>query len=287
MAIYTGTNGDDTIPSAGQDVSGDDFIRGLGGNDSIFGDTGDDVIFGGHGQPQPSGNDTLEGGDGNDRLEGEDGDDHLDGGAGIDEASYALAAGAVNVNLSTGLASDGYGGTDTLVNIENVRGSAYGDTLTGDGGANVLRGLGGADTLDGGAGIDWVYYDLDAIFSGTNGVTVNLGAGTAIDGFGNTDTLIGIENAAGSDYADVLIGDAGDNVLLGLGDNDDLSGGAGNDTLTGGAGDDTLSGGDGDDLLNGGSGGDVLDGGAGIDTVSYEGAIGLLRADLMFPSVNT
>jgi Ca2+-binding RTX toxin-like protein/preprotein translocase subunit YajC len=42
-----------------------------------------------------------------------------------------------------------------LVNIENLTGTnAAGQTLTGNGGANVITGAGGADTIDGGAGAD-------------------------------------------------------------------------------------------------------------------------------------
>jgi Ca2+-binding RTX toxin-like protein len=52
----------------------------------------------------------------------------------------------VVVNLATGTASDGYGGTDTLSGIENVRGSTFNDTLTGDANANWLEGGVGNDT---------------------------------------------------------------------------------------------------------------------------------------------
>ncbi len=58
------------------------------------------------------------------------------------------------VNLATGTAQNGYGGTDTLVGIHNVLGSAHADTLTGDGGTDTLDGAGGGDTLVAGAGND-------------------------------------------------------------------------------------------------------------------------------------
>ena len=48
----------------------------------------------------------------------------------------------------------GGAGTDTLINIENLTGSAFNDTLTGDADANVISGLAGNDTLNGGAGDD-------------------------------------------------------------------------------------------------------------------------------------
>ena len=62
------------------------------------------------------------------------------------------------VDLSAGIAQDGRrGGTDTLVNIERVRGADLGDdTLIGDAGDNNLDGRAGDDTLDGGAGFDFL-----------------------------------------------------------------------------------------------------------------------------------
>jgi Ca2+-binding RTX toxin-like protein len=45
-------------------------------------------------------------------------------------------------------------GTDTLTSIENLVGSDFNDTLTGDAGANKLEGGVGNDTLNGGLGND-------------------------------------------------------------------------------------------------------------------------------------
>ncbi|MCH9020134.1 MAG: squalene/phytoene synthase family protein, partial [Proteobacteria bacterium] len=90
----------------------------------------------------------LEGGAGDDTLEGGAGVDTLDGGADIDTASYVNAAGAVTVDLSSNTASDdGDGASDTLVGIENVTGSGFGDTITGDSNANVLVGNAGDDSF--------------------------------------------------------------------------------------------------------------------------------------------
>jgi len=74
----------------------------------------------------------------------------MDGGDGIDTLKFQDAATA---SLATGVANDG-GGTDMLTSIENLTGSPYADTLTGDAGSNQLDGLNGADTLDGGGGND-------------------------------------------------------------------------------------------------------------------------------------
>lgn len=68
---------------------------------------------------------------------------------------HGTVGAAVTVNLGTGTASDGSGGTDTLSGIENIKGSmSYGDTLTGDSGNNTIEGFGGADTINGGQGAD-------------------------------------------------------------------------------------------------------------------------------------
>ena len=43
---------------------------------------------------------------------------------GIDTVDYSTDPNAVTVNLLTGIATDGFGGTDTLISIENANGSA-------------------------------------------------------------------------------------------------------------------------------------------------------------------
>ena len=57
-------------------------------------------------------------------------------------------------NLATGTASGGHADGDILVNIENLIGSRFDDSLTGNALANVLSGGGGDDRLNGGAGHD-------------------------------------------------------------------------------------------------------------------------------------
>jgi hypothetical protein len=92
------------------------------------------------------------------------GNNVLNGGAGLDTVSYQHATAGVTVRLNTTAAqATGGSGSDTLANIENLTGSAFGDTLTGNASGNtlngrlgndVLDGLGGADTLNGGDGND-------------------------------------------------------------------------------------------------------------------------------------
>lgn len=132
-----------------------DVLWGNSGNDTLRGSDGNDIVDGG------PGNDIILGQNGNDTLSGGAGNDVIDGGNGVDTASYAGSPTGVTVNLATGVASDGYGGTDTLTldNIENVIGSSWNDTITGNSGDNML---------DGGLGLNHLYGDLGvdtAVFS--------------------------------------------------------------------------------------------------------------------------
>ena len=95
------------------------------------------------------------------------------------------------------------GGNDTIC------GGAGADEIHGEGGADVLLGQSGDDTLDGGAGSDFAQFE--------SAVTADLSQGTANDGGDIVDTLISIENLAGSDGPDTLIGDKNNNVLDGKG----------------------------------------------------------------------
>ena len=45
----------------------------------------------------------------------------------------------MNVNLGTGIVKNGYGGQDTLSNVQNVIGSAFNDTITGSPGNSVIQ----------------------------------------------------------------------------------------------------------------------------------------------------
>ena len=199
----------------------------------IIGSVGSDTLKG------DSGANRLTGRVGNDTLVGRGGDDTLDGGDGLDTASYADASAGVIVDLAlTGPQNTGEG-TDALISIENLTGSAFADTLRGTSGDNVLiggagddtlAGLGGNDRLDGGEGIDTASCAGVAM-----GVTVDLGFTTSQHTGVGLQQLLGIENIVGSAFADRLTGNAGANALSGGGGNDVLTGGLGRDTLTGGA----------------------------------------------------
>jgi Ca2+-binding RTX toxin-like protein len=215
--------------------------------------------------------DLLIAGPGGSYLRGREGDDTLQGGAGRDSANYNPALGAVTVNLLTGIATDGEGGTDSLIGIENVSTGIYADSILGSAADNTLFGGRGADTLDGGGGQDIASYY--STWEGTasiwhNGVSVNLATGLARDGDGSAnggslDVLFNIEHVIGSVGADTLVGN-------------DLA-----NTLAGAEGADTLAGSGGLDTLEGGAGADRLDGGTGIDTASYGSSAAGVRVSLL------
>jgi Ca2+-binding RTX toxin-like protein len=117
---------------------------------SITSGSGADLLIGG------DGDDTLTGGAGNDTLIGGLGNDRLTGGNDIDTLSYQTTSGPVTVNLTTRKAA-GAAGNDTLSTIENVIGSPFNDTITGDLLNNLLDGgdgIPGNDTILGGGGVD-------------------------------------------------------------------------------------------------------------------------------------
>jgi Ca2+-binding RTX toxin-like protein len=151
----------------------------------------------------------------------------LTGGNGNDFAYYYTVTGAVTVNLATGTASDGEGGTDTLSQIENVTGSnTAGDNLTGNTGVNVLYGYGGADILTGGGGNDLLYVGSDTVKD-----TVNYTSG---DG---ADTVYNFVRGASGDLLkltgitaiDVQV--SGSNTLFKVGDGISGNSGFGSGTL--------------------------------------------------------
>jgi Ca2+-binding RTX toxin-like protein len=184
---------------------------------------------------------------------------------------YLEETAGVVVNLVTGKGGGAAAG-DAFDSIEWVFGSAFGDTIIGNGGDNLLltsdgadkvSGGGGndrisagegADTLNGdggddflnpgddsdpdavigGSGVDWVVYD-DTLAD----ITVNLALGTGAGGAAG-DTYSGVENVAGGDGNDMLrpaaggmaYGSGGDDIVTDWTGTEVVRGGTGNDTLT-------------------------------------------------------
>ena len=330
--VFTGGGGNDTIDGGAgidyaswstADLNRDDlgnigsgiyaYLSGSSGTVTYNGwedSHGTDTLINIEGLIGTSNNDTLQGGAGNQYFIGRGGSDSIDGGADVDTVSYAGDPMAVQVSLDSMAGYDGWGGafnmqgTDILLNIENVIGSDYNDSIEGssadnliDGGSgdDAIRGLAGNDTLNGGDGNDSIEGGAgnDSLVGGAgtdtldysnspNRVLVNMftgdlvvsgqtvSGGTASDGFGNTDVISGIENVIGSAFNDYIRTRSGSADLV--------VGGSGNDTLAGGGNSDTgfadtLLGGDGNDSLIQTLGNDVIDGGAGSDTLSFDSTI--------------
>ena len=156
-----GTLGTDTLISI-------ENVQGSSYNDSItMSDTRYGFAVGG------AGNDTLNGGIKEDYFHPGSGNDVVDGGSGQDNVDYldykfdaaGLSTHGVTANIKTGVATDNWGNTDSLLNIEKLGGSDFADSLTGSDVANQIQGrvgddtisgLGGNDTIDGGDGTDRV-----------------------------------------------------------------------------------------------------------------------------------
>lgn len=268
-------------------------ITGTKGDDDFTTTANDDSIFGD---------------DGNDRFRSDAGDDIYDGGSGNgDLVDYSADPSGVIASLSSGTATDGYGDSDTLIHIEALNGSHYGDDFTGRSGADsfdgnagddILRGYNGKDDLRGGEGNDTIEGGKSADhLSGDDGADTILGgkgedviwggqgqddlnggsAADYIDGGAGADTMAGgkgYDTLDGGDGGDDMSGGQGVDWLYGGNGNDLLNGGGNYDQLDGGAGDDTLLGGNGDDRLHGGDGDDILRGGGGEDTFVFGGNFG-------------
>jgi len=235
----------------------------LSGNDTLTGSAGDDDLFG------FAGDDTLNGGKGSDFLDGGSGKDTFNGGDGDDQLSYQSsyydrsATHGITVNAVAGTVIDPWGNSETFTSVEGFRGTKFADVMTGSNVNEQFAGLGGRDTIDGGGGIDTVRYDRDDRQGGIAGVSVDLGSGVAIDGYGRTDKLSNIENIRATESDDTLVGSNGANMFRGLGGDDSLDGGLGADNMRGGAGDDKYYVDNAGDIVD-----EVSDGGNGTDTVT-------------------
>ncbi|MET4129617.1 hypothetical protein [Roseovarius sp. MBR-6] len=281
--LATGVIADDGFGNA-ETITGTNSIwevRGTDNDDLIIGSAADESFI------SRGGNDTIDGGDGFDRMRYDR--------AGVSGINADLAAGTVTGTW------DGNAFTDTVSNIEWLRGSNSADTLAGDTNDNRLDGRGGTDTFIHVGGNDTIGdFDADneslvlriagssflalqaAMANATDtdaGAVVDFGGGNSITFAGLTAAQVAgitVDTGGPTEGDDTLIGTAGDDFINGLGGDDlieggdgadDLFGGTGNDTLIGGTGPNGLFGGAGDDSLIGGIGWEDLFGGDGNDTI--------------------
>ena len=262
LIVLDGGEGNDTITLAA-DVSVNAQLEGGTGDDRITGGRGFDFLTGG------MGNDTLNGGGG----EEFDTAVYTDAPAPATEGDFAVIA-----NLQTGIAQDGFGNTDTLIDIENLEGSSHSDRLIGNaednildsgagddelianGGNDVILAGSGADTIDGGAGIDTMTYldaanpvyinlsnqnipvNSNAFLSPETRIPIFLPANTGLGGDGRDDVIINVENIQGSIYDDTLVAsNSGSGTIDGYEGNDIIFANSQPDILTAGIGTDWLS----------------------------------------------
>ncbi|WP_128549273.1 calcium-binding protein [Salipiger sp. D13] len=284
---------------------GDDIIDGRGGNDLLEGDAGNDILDGGAGNDSLNGgadDDTLIGGSGTDTLNGGSGTDTADysgngiGGV-IDLFGGTATFGAITEDLISIENAIGGAGNDELIGngVNNLlQGGAgndtlradsdAGDTLLGEAGDDFIEAIGvsGSGLADGGSGNDTIamidgYYAGDAdggadtdTFDASaitgSGMYLDLAAGThEYVVFSGLSDLLNFENVIGTQLADTITGDGGDNILEGEAGADSIAAGLGNDTVYGDSGSDTLFGDDGNDSLYGGDDADTIGGGIGND----------------------
>ncbi|MET3926872.1 calcium-binding protein [Devosia sp. 2618] len=242
-------SGNDIYVNFGFNFGVGDIVRAGAGNDQIGVETRASQYFGDSG---------------NDLFESIGFSNTFNGGSGSDTISYvprsdettSIGRTGVDVRLNEGKAFTGNATFETLISIENVRGSNNADTIVGNDVANLLEGFGGNDLIAGLGG-------NDILKGGAGNDELQGGAGNdRLHGGSGNDRLFG------EDGNDKLFGDSGSDKLFGEAGNDTMEGGSGNDLLQGGSGTDVISGDDGNDDLKGDSGNDTLNGGAGNDKLN-------------------
>ena len=253
----TGNAGNNDI-SDGSGLNVGNKLSGLAGNDVLAGKIGNDTLDGGAGNDSLDGgtdNDNLAGGAGNDTLVGNLGKDTMAGGAGndlyaVDDLADKVVEGA---GQGTELIFSSVDITALADNVENLSlqgsatlgtGNKLNNDITGDSLNDTLSGGLGNDTLGGGAGIDLAIgglgndvYDVGDEFDLTDekskegidtvrSLAANYTLGAEIE---NLVLLVTASGGKGNNLANVITGNAADNILEGLGGADTLIGGKGHD----------------------------------------------------------
>lgn len=226
----------------------------------IYGTAGDDTMeyLAGPGQHVWV---NLWGGAGNDTIRvaqvtaiGEAGNDTIIGvkydGAGLaPSAAYWNSPSGITADLGTGVVQDGWGSTDTLVNIHWLQDSRYNDHITGSSADDTVSLSRGSDTFLGGGGTDTVMLDIRSTDAVT---TYDIASG-----------LFTIAKQAPYDHGASTLFEVArvvftiDHAPIGV------SGAA--DTGV------TYAGSGGRDIVHSGKGNDTIDGAAGLDVAVYPG----------------
>jgi Ca2+-binding RTX toxin-like protein len=196
--VYVATGGligDGTATLAGDGISSQKLaappapVAALG--TEIEGTNGNDTMYQGNNSWE-----TLLGLGGNDVFvaasdKGGPAADSWDGGSGINRADFSLATTAVHVDLADGEAAreyydPGYGtqvhGHITLLNIQEVVGTAHDDQIIGDASDNSLWAGAGKDLIFGGGGDDWISAGSgnDVLVGGAGNDVINGGSGADV-----------------------------------------------------------------------------------------------------------
>lgn len=119
---------------------------------------------------------------------------------------FRAGAGVITSLASGGSAGDAAG--DTFSGVDNLIGSDYGDTLTGDGAANVLDGAAGGDTIkDFQAGAGGDVLDLSRMTSGDDPVNDTISNIVQLfESDGNTIVRVDSDGSTGGQsFTDVTI----------------------------------------------------------------------------------
>jgi Ca2+-binding RTX toxin-like protein len=231
---------------------------------------------------------------------GLDGNDTITGSTAWDRADYSKDAnyggsGAITADLSAGTILDGFGTTDQVSDIDQVRGTDQGDSMTAAGLQQGIQfeGRDGNDTLTGGGGDDTIYggNDFDTISAGEGNDEVHGGNGQDLIFLNQGDDLF-IDNGQGGELGrdtvftglgnDTVQGGNGDDVFFGEDGNDVINARLGNDTIYGGNNFDTISAGEGNDEVHGGNGRDLIFLNQGDDIYYDNGQGGELGRDTVY-----
>ncbi|MEM8590573.1 MAG: hypothetical protein AAGG65_21160 [Pseudomonadota bacterium] len=216
--------------------SASETLTGSDGRDGLFGKDGDDLLLG------LNDADAFVGGRGNDTMVGspDSSDDlnFLDDIVNYWRAEDDGVFNGVTVDLANETATDPYGDTDTLIDIERVAATQFDDLLIGSDNNDRFDPKGGDDTIHGGLGSDdRLQYQLADRFGGTQGIDVTFsqtaeGEGVVnVDPWGGTDVFTGIEMVTGTKFDDTITGGIGSQILRGFRGHDTIDGGDGRDTF--------------------------------------------------------